>query len=227
MSLSHSNPIELTPKDMPLVISGPSGHIEAILRGPKEASIQGIAIICHPHPLFEGTMHNKVVSTLSRTYLTLGMVTLRFNFRGVGKSQGEFAQGIGETEDLLAVYEWAKAHLPGAPIYLAGFSFGSYVAYRGKKTINPVHLALIAPAVENCDYRSEVEPECPWLVALGSDDEVVSTPANLQWIEERPKKPEVLYFEGVGHFFHGELVTLRQRLLHTIQQQMDLSHGTP
>src|SRR5574340_272636 len=110
-------------------ISGPAGQLEAAVTNPGTAP-RGIALVAHPHPLYGGTMDNKVVQTLAKTFARLGLATFRVNFRGVGQSAGAFDQGIGETEDMLALAEHARREAGGLPIVLAGFSFGGYVQTR-------------------------------------------------------------------------------------------------
>ena len=112
-----------------LALEGPEGTLEAVLEGETENPAM-IAIVCHPHPQFGGTMDNKVVTTLIRAARDAGAAALRFNFRGVGESQGAYSDGIGEVEDLIAVHRWLSKKYPGTPLWLAGFSFGSFVAAR-------------------------------------------------------------------------------------------------
>ncbi|HAJ44288.1 MAG TPA: alpha/beta hydrolase, partial [Alcanivorax sp.] len=117
-----------------LALEGPEGTLEAVLEGETENPAM-IAIVCHPHPQFGGTMDNKVVTTLIRAARDAGAAALRFNFRGVGESQGAYSDGIGEVEDLIAVHRWLSKKYPGAPLWLAGFSFGSFVAARGAEVL--------------------------------------------------------------------------------------------
>ena len=113
-----------------VTIPGPAGDIEAVVETPEGAAPAAFAVVCHPHPLFGGTLDNKVVHTLARTFQELGAPTIRFNFRGVGRSAGSFANGAGESEDASAVIEWGRARWPGASLWLAGFSFGGAIAIR-------------------------------------------------------------------------------------------------
>src|SRR5450755_3950806 len=107
------------------LLEGPAGKLEALLDAPEDAEPRAVALICHPHPLFGGTLHNKVVYRTARALRHSGHAVLRFNFRGVGKSQGRHAHGIGEIEDARAALAWLRARYPGLPYTLAGFSFGS------------------------------------------------------------------------------------------------------
>ena len=111
-------------------IAGPAGQIEALLEAPRNSPATRVGVICHPHPLHEGTMMNKVVHTTARALNDLGIPALRFNFRGVGASEGQYADGVGETDDALEVVRWAAGRYPGAKLWLAGFSFGALVSYR-------------------------------------------------------------------------------------------------
>src|SRR5262245_50506204 len=106
------------PAAQPVTISGPAGALEAIVEELSLKSIQRFAVVCHPHPQFGGTLNNKVVHTLARTLQELGLATVRFNFRGVGASAGAYAEGIGETDDVLAVIDWGSARWPGARLWL-------------------------------------------------------------------------------------------------------------
>lgn len=203
----------MTEESMP--ISGPAGELECLLSTPQGwAASDPVAICCHPHPLHGGSMTNKVVHILARTFDELGCQTIRFNFRGVGKSTGEFANGIGECEDLLAVTRWVKQQFPAAPIWLAGFSFGAYVALMAHTTIKPERLLVVAPAVDMYPELKDVIVETKdWILAQGGDDEVISAEAVQQWQGQQTIKPRLLWFEDTGHFFHGKLILLNERIL--------------
>ncbi len=199
------------------LIPGCVGKLEAIITVPKEIKIKAIAFICHPHPLFQGTMNNKVIYTLAKTYRELGIPSIRFNFRGVGSSEGSYAEALGETDDLLAVIEFAKKHFPKHPLLLNGFSFGSFVAYRActmlQQKENIKFLLTIAPPVHHFDFQSLPEIKCPWLVLQGEADEVVPKEDVYQWIASLTKPPVLIKFPEVGHFFHGQLVRLQQTII--------------
>jgi alpha/beta superfamily hydrolase len=198
------------------LLPGPVGDLE-VLATPVKADVtsrSAVAIICHPHPLFGGTMTNKVVSTLARACGDLGLQTVRFNFRGVGKSSGAFADGIGEIEDLLAVVEWAKQSLPESDIWLAGFSFGAAVSAHVATRIAVAQLVSVAPPVPRFDLLQLPTVNCPWLILQGEEDEVVSPHDVYAWVETRKPTPELIRIPNAGHFFHGQLLELR-RLLET------------
>ena len=130
------------------LIQGPTGVLEALLVQP-DSYVAGnpVSVVCHPHPLHGGTMANKVVHIIADAFNKLGITTLRFNFRGVGHSAGRYDNGEGEVDDLVAVTDWLKERYPEAPIWLAGFSFGSYVAALAHEKVSPTKLLLVAPAV--------------------------------------------------------------------------------
>jgi alpha/beta superfamily hydrolase len=191
------------------VIAGPAGALEVALNEP-ESSPRGIALVAHPHPLQGGTLDNKVAYTLARTFAGLGYVSVRFNFRGVGKSEGVFDEGAGETDDALAALDFARREFPALaqqPPVLAGFSFGSFVQSRVAKAVAPERMVLIAPAVMR--FAVESVP-ADTIVVHGDEDDVVALADVLAWA--RPQHLPVTVFPGCGHFFHGRLVQL-QRLL--------------
>jgi uncharacterized protein len=189
---------------------GPAGAIECATDVPAaESARAGVALICHPHPLQGGTMQNKVVTTLERALRELGLATLRFNFRGVGRSAGAFDNGIGETDDLLAIAQWAQRVRPGDALWLAGFSFGSYVATRAASMLPTRQLITIAPAVTRWDFTVLPAPPCPWLIVQGEADEVVDPAAVYAFAATRRPAPTLVRVTETGHFFHRRLIELR------------------
>lgn len=197
---------------IPTTLPGPSGALEILGEG-FDAPFKGIAIICHPHPLHGGTMLNKVVHYLARTTRELGLASLRFNYRGVGKSEGSYGEGIGESEDLLAIIDWVDEHYPGTPLWLAGFSFGCYVVLRAAGQRQVRQLITIAPAVNRLDFSELPLPNCPWLLVHGDEDEVVPFAEVVEWVNSLSTPPETIYLDGVGHFFHGQLPRLQENLM--------------
>jgi len=198
-----------------LLLPGPAGDIEilAMPQDEKRAHLKNAtAIICHPHPLFGGTMHNKVVTTLARVFRDIGLRSVRFNFRGVGKSSGIHDEGRGEVDDLLTIAAWIKNIFPNDPIWLAGFSFGAYVATKGAMQILPQQLVTIAPQVSRFSQDNLALVTCPWLLVQGEKDEVVSAAEVFAWIETLPHQPDIIRMPTAGHFFHGQLLELRRLL---------------
>lgn len=192
-----------------LQIAGPAGPIEAVMRRPDAP--KAVAVICHPHPLYGGTMQNKVVTMLDRSLHELGLVTWRFNFRGVGGSAGVHDHGQGEQQDLVAVVEQATQHAPGLPLWLAGFSFGAWVSARQAASLGAAKLISVAPPVGKWSYDG-VDPACPWTVIQGDADEVIDASHVFDWFDRRHPPAKMIRFDGAGHFFHGRMTELRERL---------------
>jgi len=194
-----------------LTLAGAAGAIEARLEADDEPggppAVFGVA--CHPHPLFGGTMDNKVTHVLARTMIDCGAPTFRFNFRGVGASAGKFDHGRGEADDLLAVVEEGRRRFPGAALWLGGFSFGAFVALRSAERAAPVKLVAIAPPVARFDLGEVANPDCDWMLALGDADDVVPPQGVLAWAAKQPHKPRLHVLAGAGHFFHGRLHELK------------------
>jgi alpha/beta superfamily hydrolase len=186
-------------------LAGPAGAIEALIETPRGAYPDSFGVVCHPHPLYGGTLQNKVVHTVARAFQELGAPTIRFNFRSVGASAGSFAQGIGETEDALAVVAEGRRRWPEAAVWLAGFSFGGAVAWRAAARAEARLLVTVAPAVRLVALNDVKAPECPWLIVQGDADEVVEPAAVLEWARAQQPVPRLQLLPGVGHFFHGRL----------------------
>ena len=199
-----------------LFIEGQAGALQAIV---EETAVAGssYAIVCHPHPLFGGTMDNKVVTTVARALHETGIPTVRFNFRGVGASAGAYDQGVGETADADAVAAWGALRWPGRDLVVAGFSFGAYVALRLAQQRVPRHLITVAPALELFDAFGMSAPRCPWLVVQGDADDVVDPAAVISWVNGLEPKPRLVVLPGVGHFFHGRLRELRDAVVDAIR----------
>jgi len=194
-------------------IKGPVGEIEAVLDLPETDSIQSyIAVNCHPHSLHGGTMTNKVVHTVSRSIAGLGIPSLRFNFRGVGKTDGEYDEGRGERNDLKAVVRWLRDKYPQAKLLLSGFSFGSFVSAFAAREIDPSMLLSVAPPVKRFDFDGFVRPECEWNVIMGTSDELVEFNEVENWISAFELPPGLIAMEDASHFFHGRLIELREHV---------------
>ena len=207
-------------------VAGPAGRLQAILEQPPDAEPIAIVIVCHPHPQHGGTMHNKVAYTLARTFLRLGFAALRFNFRGTEQSEGHFDNGVGELDDVLAVFDWGRERFPTLPTWLAGFSFGAAIAVRAAAQVEVSGLVSVAPAVARFAGRLERQPRCPWLVLQGDEDELVSVDETVEWLNSLEPGPELQILEGAEHFFHGRLIDLRQAVEKFVEQGQ-LPEGKP
>ncbi|WIT12822.1 alpha/beta fold hydrolase [Paucibacter sediminis] len=192
-------------------IAGPAGELECAIDAPAEGQVlRGTVVICHPNPTQGGTLDNKVVQTLARAFVQLGYRAVRFNFRGIGRSQGAWDEGRGEVDDALAVI--AALREPGLPLALAGFSFGGYVASQAALRLPAdapaERLALVGPATSRFDTAAV---PADTLVIHGEVDDVVPLQAVLDWA--RPQSLPVTVVPGVGHFFHGQLPLLKNIVL--------------
>ncbi len=249
------------PRPEQLRIEGPAGALETLLEQPRSSASHAAAtlcnpaarggpaqpsragrsllcsspsfgVICHPHPLYGGTLDNKVVFSLARALNELGVPTLRFNFRGVGASAGRFAGGAGEAEDALAVIEWAKRRWPGALPLSLGFSFGAVVALGTAARAGARLLVTVAPPIARAEGAPPIErspgieqmakespaPQCPWLIVQGDADEIVDTARVLEWAAKHEPRPTVRVLEGAGHFFHGRLGELRETVVAFVRE---------
>jgi alpha/beta superfamily hydrolase len=199
-----------------LSLNGQAGALEAIAEDPGMTG-GSFAVVCHPHPLYGGTMDNKVVTTVAKALQAAGMPTLRFNFRGVGASSGVFDSGVGETADADVVASWGAQRWPARGLVLAGFSFGAYIALRLAQQRAAQRLITIAPAVQFFDRAAMPVPRCPWLIVQGDADEVVDPAAVIDWANGLQPKPRLVVLPGVGHFFHGRLRELRDAVIDAIR----------
>ena len=204
-----------------LILQGPAGALEARLDFPTAGVATdpaAYAVVCHPHPLFGGTLTNKVVHTLARTFNDAGIPSLRFNFRGVGASAGTHDAGPGEVQDALAAARYCHERWPQARLWLAGFSFGAAVAIRASVAAAPVGLVAVAPAVDRMDI-GVVTPQCPWLVLLGDADDVVSPQRMLEWARALRPQAAIQVLAGAGHYFHGRLPELHDAVTAFLNQR--------
>ncbi|MCI0749663.1 MAG: hypothetical protein L0Y32_03830 [Nevskiales bacterium] len=216
-----------------LLLEGPAGKIETWVAVPPEPA-KGFAVVCHPHPLQGGALSNKVTYALAAAALKCGLIAVRFNFRGVGKSTGSYDEGRGETEDALAVVAWMRERLPQAGLLLAGFSFGAWIALKAAVRAQPALLITVAPpftlsrnarplsfsrtageggtargasgGVRASEYAEQPpRPAVPWLMVQSRDDEIVSYEETQRVLTRYRPPPEQVTLEGAGHFFHGRL----------------------
>ena len=198
-------------------LNGAAGAIEALKDLALGTERKGTAIICHPHPLFAGTMNNKVVQTLARAMVATGWDAWRFNFRGVGLSAGEHDDGVGEAEDLLRVIEQAA---PEGPLVLAGFSFGTYVASRVLAQVHAQREIQAVVFVGTAASRFQVEPipaalHVRSLVVHGEQDDTVPIGPVMDWA--RAQSLPMLVLPGCEHFFHGRQVQLKDLVVRHMQ----------
>jgi len=196
-----------------LSLQGEAGVLEALLDVPAEGVVRGTAFIAHPHPLFGGTMHNKVVQTLARAFVQCGWRAVRFNFRGVGASAGTYDEGRGEAQDMLRVMEQLA---PEGPVAVAGFSFGAFVTSHVVQALGEARLPQAVVLVGTAAARFEVatvpqalHERC--LVVHGEQDDTVSLASVMDWA--RPQSLPITVIPGVEHFFHGQLPLLKSLVI--------------
>lgn len=210
---------------MPL-IPAPAGvlEVDALWQqdNPNDPNTDTVALLCHPNPLFDGTMNNKVVTTMYRFARDSGMHVVRFNFRGVGQSTGEHDYANGEVLDAMTVLQWLASQTNARKLWLGGFSFGGYVTARvaeqvltsahvwGLSDFEIVNVALISPSIEKNDGSDLSLPIAKTFEIYGDADEVIE-PENMQAFADR-LGIRVSIIEGAGHFFHGRLTELKKLL---------------
>ncbi|HEY6863451.1 MAG TPA: alpha/beta fold hydrolase [Burkholderiales bacterium] len=189
-------------------VAGDAGRIETVIDLPAASGSgapRGLALVAHPHPLYGGTLDNKVAQTLARAFVELGYVALRPNFRGVGQSEGEHDEGDGETDDLVKVAQYASGRFGALPVALAGFSFGAFVQTRVAKRIVPERMALVGLAVRRAG--TDTVPADTVLIH-GERDDTVPLADVLRWAE--PQELPVVVIAGADHFFHRRLHVIRR-----------------
>jgi len=211
------------------MIPGASGQLEAILDQVSETSEvpsvvnqnnQLMAVCCHPHPQHGGAMGNKVIYTAARSLAGLGIPSLRFNFRGVGKSAGQYDEGQGEQQDLIAAVDWMRQQYPEHDLVLAGFSFGAYISALQAANLKAKCLISIAPPVGRMDFSSISQGAPHWLVIQGDEDELVDFEKVKNWVKHLDNKVELNLFAKASHFFHGRLLDLRQCIEDFVSQRL-------
>lgn len=203
-----------------LFVNGPAGPLEALLELPKKGEPEGVAVICHPHPVHGGTMQNKVVHTLSRAFVSQQFASLRFNFRGVGKSEGSFDEGNGEIQDVLAAVDWTENRFSTLPLWLAGFSFGGAMAIHAAVMSSTSGLVSVAPATSRFADDLEKQPDCPWLIVQGDQDELVDINETIEYVNSLSPGPQLSVFPEGEHFFHGRLLELRETVADFIRSNV-------
>lgn len=198
------------------LLSGPAGWLEVMTTWPEQQSPRAVGIICHPDPRQEGAMNNKVVTTIARAFDHLNCASVKFNFRGVGKSEGEYGHIQGELADLEAIIDWTQKVLPNIPLWLAGFSFGSYISALAAEKYQPETLLSIAPPVNHYDFSALTQIKSRWLVIQGDQDEVVPYKEVVSWAKMPPAPLQFILMPETSHFFHGKLIDLRQLIESTL-----------
>jgi alpha/beta superfamily hydrolase len=205
----------------PLLIPGPAGQLELMVDLPEPGQERaGVAVVCHPNPPDGGTLHNKVVTMTARAISELGLAAVRLNFRGVGQSEGSFDEGRGETLDLLAVTDWVRKTRPNDVLWLAGFSFGSWVALQASRNLPVKQMISIAPPVGLREFAGVLPPDCPWLVVQGEADDIVDPKAVYDWIDTLKQKPTLVRMPDTGHFFHRRLMDLRGAIKNGVRKNL-------
>jgi len=199
-----------SPRSEALFFDGRVGRLEGVLELPADAEARAAAVVCHPHPLHGGTLQNKVAHTLSRAFVAQEFAVLRFNFRGVGKSAGEFDNGVGERLDVLCAVDLMRSRFPDIPLWLGGFSFGAAMAVSVAGETQAAGLVSVAPAASRLTGDELVQPACPWLIVHGANDELVAIGDTIEWVNSMAPGPELCVFPETSHFFHGKLIKLRE-----------------
>lgn len=203
-------------REIPAFIDGPVGQLEALYQEVPDA--HGVVLICHPNPVQGGTMLNKVVSTLQRTARDAGLITLRFNYRGVGASAGSHDMGTGEVDDAQAAAAWLRDKHPELPLTLLGFSFGGFVAAAlggrlESQGVTLKHLFMVAPAVRRLNATEAAPRNAPLTIIQPDADEVIEPQTVYDWSATLPRPHELLKVAECGHFFHGKLTDLKDLVL--------------
>ncbi len=195
------------------LIAGPAGQLQCAVNLPDADSFpqtRGLALVAHPHPLFGGTMDNKVAQTLARTFVSLGYVTVRMNFRGVGQSEGVHDAGIGETDDMEVLLKHMRQEYPDLPLVLSGFSFGTYVQSRLHQRLNAAGIAVERLVLVGAAAGKWPMPDIPadTILIHGELDDTIPLQAVFEWL--RPQDIPVVVIPGADHFFHKRLPHIKK-----------------
>jgi uncharacterized protein len=194
-------------------VPGPEGELEGIFSYVSRR-VTHLAILCHPHPLYGGTMHNKVIYSVAMALNQIGFATVRFNFRGVGRSAGMFNHGIGEQRDVEAVIEHFRGQYPGATLVVGGFSFGAKVGLlAGSRDERVAGLIGVGVTVDVADYSFLYDYEKPKLIIQGSDDQYGSLRSVEDWFEKLQEPKKLVVIEDAVHLFDGKLAELKNALI--------------
>lgn len=204
------------------MIPGPVGPLEALLQEREHDRPRVTALVCHPHPLHGGTLHNKVVHRTASTLHQLGVVVLRFNYRGVGSSAGSYDNGQGELEDARTALRWLETRHPGARRWVCGFSFGAWVAARLTASESAVErVVLIAPGVRTSSFETMRASATPKLVIQGTADDICPLEALKPEYEQWAEPKELVLIEGGTHFFDRQLTPFADALAAALQPVLE------
>ena len=210
---------------MTFFIKGKLGKIEYTVDNPVKTETNIVSIVCHPHPLYKGTMNNKVVTTISRAFNNLGIKVYRFNYRGVGESVGVYSEGIGELEDLCSLIDFILNKDEEKKIILSGFSFGGSIAFKATDIYskNILSLLTVSPALKNFPVSTFSKPKMSWCLIHSIDDEIVpyKTVSNF-FTENTFMDATFIRFSNTGHFFHGKLIKLKENIIWYYKPRVDL-----
>jgi uncharacterized protein len=202
------------PDEQKIFVAGPAGQLETVITLPDKPP-RGLAVVAHPHPLYHGSMDNKIVYILTKALNEQEYLSVKFNFRGVGKSEGSYGEGKGEVEDVITITQSIlaryKKELENLPLVLAGFSFGGGIQAYAAQQLNPNKLILVAPSVERLHAPAVVDHAEHVLIIHGDQDKVVPLQTVLDWAT--PQKLPVTVVPGAEHFFHGKLSILKNIVL--------------
>jgi len=198
-----------------LFVDGPAGRLEALLEEPEDQDPRQAVLVCHPHPQHGGTMHNKVVYRIARGLRRAGAVVLRFNYRGVNLSQGQYGHGIGELEDARAALALLRSRYPGLPFSLAGFSFGSRIILKlGCETPDVSRLIAVGFPASLPDGQSVGQCPVPKIFIVSRNDQFCAVPAMQAYFAALPEPKELIWLEAADHFFAGALDELESAIYH-------------
>jgi uncharacterized protein len=213
---------------MHLFIPSPSGHLEALLTEPKISPRKWGCVLCHPHPQFGGTMHTKAIFRSARALQSLGMVTLQFNFRGVGQSTGAYDEGQGEKDDVGAAVEFLRGHYPDAKLALLGFSFGAWVGLQvgaeDERIVQLIGLGIPLSMSSFSFLKASVKPK---LIVQGARDEFGPRDAIEAWYETLLEPKKLVLVEGANHLFNGKIRELQKAIVEYFRERYAMSAVNP
>jgi alpha/beta superfamily hydrolase len=206
---------------VPLMLDGPAGPLEALLQEREGEAHEAIAVVCHPHPLYGGTLHNKVAHRVASALFALGAAVIRFNFRGVGKSAGTFDRGVGELEDARCAFRYLAARHPGSRRWAAGFSFGSWVASRLAASEPSIErLLLIAPPVHTQTFEEMRTLTIPKVIVQGLGDEICRPENLVRALPAWAGPKRLIEVPEASHFFDKQLAELAQAVQAGMAERM-------